>query len=129
VGTTVAVSLGGCLGLSSGKENYDVGMSPASFNPPEVTVSVGEEVVWENTSSRSHTVTAYEAGIPDEAEFFATGGYETEEAAREAWQDNLGGGLEYGERFSYTFEVPGEYQYFCIPHETGGMLGTVVVEE
>ncbi|MGM0590770.1 MAG: plastocyanin/azurin family copper-binding protein, partial [Halobacteriota archaeon] len=25
-------------------------------------------------------------------------------------------------------EVPGEYQYFCIPHEQGGMLGTIVVE-
>ena len=129
VGTTVALSLGGCLGLSSGKENFDVGMSPASFNPPEITVSVGEEVRWENTSSRSHTVTAYEAGIPDGAAFFATGGYESEDAARRAWNDSLGGGLEAGERFSHTFEVAGEYQYFCIPHEQGGMRGTVVVEE
>jgi plastocyanin len=129
VGTTVALSLGGCLGLSSGKENFDVGMSPASFNPPEITVSVGEEVLWENTSSRSHTVTAYEGGIPDGAAFFATGGYESEDAARRAWNDSLGGGLEAGERFSHTFEVAGEYQYFCIPHEQGGMRGTVVVEE
>ena len=129
VGTTVALSLGGCLGLSSGKENFDVGMSPASFNPPEITVSVGEEVVWENTSSRAHTITAYEGGIPDDAAFFATGGYESEDAARRAWNDSLGGGLEAGERFSHTFEVAGEYQYFCIPHEQGGMRGTVVVEE
>ena len=129
VGTTVALSLGGCLGLSSGKENFDVGMSPASFNPPEITVSVGEEVVWENTSSRAHTITAYEGGIPDGAAFFATGDYESEDAARRAWNDNLGGGLEAGERFSHTFEVAGEYQYFCIPHEQGGMRGTVVVEE
>ena len=129
VGTTVALSLGGCLGLSSGKENFDVGMSPASFNPPEITVSVGEEVRWENTSSRAHTITAYEGGIPDGAAFFATGDYESEDAARRAWNDSLGGGLEAGERFSHTFEVAGEYQYFCIPHEQGGMRGTVVVEE
>ena len=129
VGTTVALSLGGCLGLSSGKENFDVGMSPASFNPPEITVSVGEEVRWENTSSRAHTITAYEGGIPDDAAFFATGDYESEDAARRAWNDSLGGGLEAGERFSHTFEVAGEYQYFCIPHEQGGMRGTVVVEE
>lgn len=129
VGTTVALSLGGCLGLSSGKGNYDVGMSPASFNPPEITVSVGEEVVWENTSSRTHTVTAYEGGIPEDAEFFASGGFEDEQTARDAWTDGFGGGIEAGEEYTHTFEVAGEYQYFCVPHEQGGMRGTIVVEE
>jgi plastocyanin len=27
----------------------------------------------------------------------------------------------------HTFDVPGTYQYFCIPHEMAGMTGTVVV--
>ena len=67
--------------------------------------------------------------IPEGAEFFASGGFETEAAAREAWQDRLGGGIEAGERYTHTFEVAGEYEYLCIPHETGGMVGTVVVEE
>lgn len=129
VGMTVALSLGGCLGLSRGETNYDVGMSPASFDPVEITISVGEAVVWENTSSRSHTVTAYEDAIPDEADFFTSGGYESEAVAREAWKESLGGSIEAGERFTHTFEVAGEYQYFCIPHEQGGMRGTIVVEE
>jgi plastocyanin len=129
-GATASFALGGCLGLTPDEgENYDVGMSPASFDPAEVTVRVGDELVWENTGSRTHTVTAYEKGIPSEAEFFASGGYESEEAARRAWNESLSGGLGAGDRFSYTFEVAGTYQYFCIPHEQGGMVGTIVVEE
>ncbi|MEF8800066.1 MAG: plastocyanin/azurin family copper-binding protein [Halolamina sp.] len=129
-GATAALALGGCLGLTPDEdENHDVGMSPASFNPVEITVSVGEELVWENTSSRTHTVTAYEKGIPNEAEFFASGGYESEEVARRAWNESLGGGIGAGDRFSHTFEAAGTYQYFCIPHEQGGMRGTIVVEE
>lgn len=33
-----------------------------------------------------------------------------------------------GESFSKTFDVPGTYRYFCIPHEMQGMLGTAIVE-
>jgi len=128
-GTTVALGLGGCLGLTRGETNYDIGMRPSSFDPVEVTVSVGDKVVWENTSSRAHTVTAYEGGIPEGAELFASGGYADEETARRASQNSLGGGLQTGEQFSHTFEVAGEYQYFCIPHEQGGMRGMIIVEE
>jgi plastocyanin len=129
-GASAALSLGGCLGLTPDENpDYDIGMTPSAYDPAELTVSVGDEVVWENSGSRTHTVTAYEEGIPDEAEFFASGGYETEEAARNAWQESLGGGIEAGERYTHTFEVAGEYQYFCIPHEQGGMRATVVVEE
>lgn len=33
-----------------------------------------------------------------------------------------------GTTFERTFEIAGEYKYFCIPHELSGMLGTVVVK-
>jgi len=128
-GAALAASVGGCLGLTRGETEYDVGMYPSSYDPKEITVSVGEELVWENTSSRAHTVTAYADGIPEDAAFFASGGYESEEAARSAWEEDLGGGVGAGEQFSHTFEVAGEYQYFCVPHEQGGMRATVVVEE
>jgi plastocyanin len=39
------------------------------------------------------------------------------------------GDLDRGETFTYTFETPGTYRYFCIPHEGAKMFGTVVVEE
>ncbi|WP_066414350.1 plastocyanin/azurin family copper-binding protein [Halorubrum aethiopicum] len=121
VGTSL--SLAGCLA-----DQYDVGMTATQFRPEEITVEVGDRVVWENTSVRGHTVTAYEDAIPDGAEYFASGGFESEAAAREAWSD-FGGRLENGDRFSHTFSVPGRYDYVCIPHETGGMVGAVIVEE
>lgn len=123
------VGLGGCLGFL--EDDYDVGMTPTDFDPRTVTVDVGSEVVWKNTSSRGHTVTAYEGSLPDGAEFFATGGFETESAAREAWNTGRDddGILDVGETFSHTFEVPGRHEYLCIPHESENMVGTVVVEE
>lgn len=133
LGTAGSAGLTGCLGgLGTGGttcgENCDVGMSTNAFLPRELEVPVGTTLAWKNTSSRAHTVTAYENSIPDDAEFFASGGYDSERAAREAW-DRLQGGIDTGETYEYTFEVPGQYDYFCIPHERRGMIGQVVVIE
>ncbi|PIR39773.1 MAG: hypothetical protein COV35_00795 [Alphaproteobacteria bacterium CG11_big_fil_rev_8_21_14_0_20_39_49] len=32
-----------------------------------------------------------------------------------------------GDKFSYTFNVPGTYQFHCHPHEALGMKGTIIV--
>jgi plastocyanin len=124
-------SLAGCTALVTGGSggDFDVGMTAAAFNPPQITVQVGEEVVWHNTSARGHTVTAYENAIPEEADYFASGGFESESAARKAWRERLGGKIDSGESFRHTFEVPGRYDYVCLPHEPGGMVGAVIVEE
>jgi plastocyanin len=34
-----------------------------------------------------------------------------------------------GFSFTHTFETPGTYEYVCEPHESLGMVGTLVVEE
>ena len=130
LGGGAAVALSGCaaVGSTAGGDDYDVGMTAVAFRPTEVTVAAGDTVVWKNTSSRAHSVTAYESGLPDDAAYFASGGYESEDAAREAWQ-NLDGVITNGETYEHTFEVPGTYNYFCIPHERGGMVGQVIVEE
>ncbi|GAB3681157.1 plastocyanin/azurin family copper-binding protein [Salinarchaeum chitinilyticum] len=122
-----AVATSGCLGLF---DDYDVGMSPTDFEPRTLTVEAGTEVIWKNTSSRGHTVTAYENAIPEEASFFATGGFESQSAARDAW-NTLGedGIIGPGQTFTHTFEIPGRYDYFCIPHESEEMYGSIVVEE
>jgi len=126
----VLVVLAGCAGGdASAADDYDVGMTAVAFDPTELTVAVGDTVVWANTSSRGHTVTAYDSGIPDGADFFASGGYDSTAAARDAFGSELGGLIESGDTWSHTFEVPGEYEYLCIPHEASGMVGTVVVEE
>ncbi|WP_135807280.1 plastocyanin/azurin family copper-binding protein [Halorussus marinus] len=131
------VGLAGCarLGITepddSGGDDadHDVGMGASFFRPAEITVEAGTTVVFQNTGNRRHTVTAYESGIPEDAEFFASGGFDTEQAAREGWMAGFEGRIESGEVYEHTFEVPGEYQYFCIPHEPSGMVGTVVVTE
>jgi len=128
-GAGVSTALAGCSGFfnaAAAGENT-VGMTINRFRPEELTVDAGTTVEFQNTSSHAHTVTAYEGGIPDEAEFFATGGFESEMAAREGWE-NQRGLLYEGESWEYTFEIPGTYQYFCIPHEDSGMIGFVEVE-
>ena len=129
-GTAAAAGVAGCAGGGgSAQGDYDVGMTAVAFDPVEITVSVGDTVVWANTSSRGHTVTAYDSGIPDDADFFASGGYDSPAAARDAFGSELGGLIDSGDTWSHTFEVAGEYEYLCIPHEASGMIGTVVVEE
>lgn len=136
-GTGGIGALAGCSSVLGADAEYDVGMTATAFRPDLLRVDVGTEVVWYNNSSRGHTVTAYDDGIPSEATYFASGGFADEDAAREAfwdWEDDPGStdrnGLMASEDFfRHTFEVPGEYRYFCLPHEQGGMIGTVIVEE
>jgi plastocyanin len=132
VTSVAAVGLAGCSALGGGSaapSDYDVGMGSAFFRPAEIEISTGETVVWSNTGNRRHTVTAYDNQIPDGAEYFASGGFETEQAAREGWMSGFEGRIESGQTYEHTFEVQGEYHYFCIPHEPEGMVGTVVVME
>jgi plastocyanin len=128
-GAAVVAGLGGCLGFL--EDDYDVGMSPMAFEPRELTVEIGSTVVWQNTSSRGHTVTAYEGAIPEDAKFFATGGFDSEQTARDAWNTltDEDGIIGPGEQFEHTFEVAGRHDYYCIPHETEGMTGAIVGEE
>lgn len=127
-----AIGVAGCstsTGQSAGRaDEYDVGMTARRFEPDEITVSAGETVVWKNTSSPAHTVTAYEDDLPRGGEFFASGPADSEDATRDAWRDGFGGALEAEDTYEHSFEAAGEYPYFCIPHEVSGMLGVVVVE-
>lgn len=127
-GIAVALSTAGCL---TDARDYDVGMQSNAFVPDTIEISVGQEVVWKNTGSRNHTVTAYENGLPDGAEYFASGGYTSEQEARDSWSKQVEGGgtMRPNDVYRHTFEVPGKYPYFCIPHEPAGMVGTVVVKE
>jgi len=126
VGASV-IGLSGCLS-ASGNSEYDIGMSMHAFDPAAVTVGVGDTVVWRNTSAHAHTVTAYGSQLPEDAAFFSSGEFEDTQTARDAWNNGTNGSLYQGDQFSHTFEVAGEYPYFCIPHERNGMTGTVVVE-
>lgn len=120
----LAVLLAAC---SSGRAPDEVGMLDSNaFEPATITVTTGTTVTWVNESAAQHTVTAYQDGLPEGASYFASGGAGNEEQARAAVSDGL---IQPAGDFSVTFEEPGSYAYFCIPHETLGMTGTVVVRE
>jgi plastocyanin len=136
VGTATAASLSGCssaLGVLQGDPctgaDCHIGMNRTEFLPDVYEVSVGETVVWKNTSEADHTITAYGGRIPDGAEYFATGGYEDQESAYEAWYDDRGGRLGSRQTFEHTFETTGTHEYVCIPHERADMTGEIVVTE
>lgn len=133
-GSTVVIgSLAGCGGDGSGGNGgTTVEMTDGLvFDPESISVSVGDTVTWENVGQVGHSVTAYEDGIPDQAAYFASGGFESEQAARDAYApgDTDAGDIPGGESFEHTFETAGTYEYFCIPHESSGMVGTVEVQD
>jgi len=106
-----------------------VGMGAKEFRPVELRVPPGTTVTWLNTNKQGHSVTAYEDGLPDGADYFASGGFDSEQTAREEWGASTGGTLFQGQTYEHTFEIEGTYPYFCIPHEVGGMVGAVIVSE
>ena len=128
-GSGVAFALAGCLDAQGapGGDN-EVGMSIDSFQPEELTVEAGTTVEFVNTSSHTHTVTAFQDGYPDGTEFWSTGEFGSEDEAVAGWNDDRSGGLFQGESYEHTFEVPGEYAYFCIPHLDADMVGEIRVE-
>ncbi|WP_416841335.1 plastocyanin/azurin family copper-binding protein [Haloferax sp. DFSO52] len=95
------------------------------FAPAAIEVPAGTTVTFENVGSIGHTVTAYEDKIPDGAEYFATGGFDSEQAAKDGYPDE--GNIEAGGTYEHTFETKGTYEYYCIPHELNGMVGTIEV--
>lgn len=124
-GTALSVGLAGCLN-NSPPGSRTVNMTDnLVFEPETVTIIQGGTVTWENSGSVNHTVTAYEDDIPDDATYFASGGFDSEQAAR---QEISAGLLGPGETFEHTFKVTGTYDYYCIPHESSGMAGTVRVK-
>ena len=62
-----------------------------TYNPDSITVPVGTAVVWRNFDSVPHTATSTN-GLFDS------------------------GVLDQGENFSYTFQDPGTYDYYCMIH-------------
>ncbi|MFC7072008.1 plastocyanin/azurin family copper-binding protein [Halovenus rubra] len=133
VGGGITAGLAGCLNVDGDPtgEN-EVGMTISKFRPESLTVEPGTTVTFINTSSHTHTVTAFENATPESVGFWSTGEFSSQQEAIEQWRDGGGGGLSPNDEFSITFEEPATYPYFCIPHyrpEAGtGMEGRIIVE-
>ena len=89
------------------------------FEPEELTVKVGDTVTWRNTGSIVHTSTDDPSKAQDPANAVLPEG-------AEPWDS---GNIAEGEEWSHTFETPGEYSYFCIPHELAGMVARLTVTD
>lgn len=120
---SLLIALAGACGGADDGATVDMAAGQ-SFEPERVTVDAGQTVVFSNTSDESHTVTAYGDDLPDGADYFASGDFPDEEAARDSVSEGL---LEAGDEYEVTLTEPGTYTYFCIPHESAGMKGTIVV--
>jgi len=90
------------------------------FDPAELTLKVGDTVTWRTVGAAPHTSTCDpdEANNPEEHVQLPEGA--------ETWNSGF---VNTDEEFSRTFDVPGEYTYFCIPHEAAGMIGYLTVKE
>lgn len=117
---SVTVGLAGCLGgggdgdddvdAPEGTEVVEAGPNGnLVFDPDELTVSTGTTVrfVWQ---SNTHNVVV--TSQPEDADWPGHEDIEND-----------------GFSFEYTFEVPGQYEYVCGPHQSQGMTGAIVVEE
>lgn len=124
-GGSVVAGLSLWPGLVLGGEVVEIAMSGRPdgskvwFDPAGVLIRPGQTVRWTNRDKgNSHTATAYAPEnddhprrIPDGAAAFNSG-Y-----------------LLPGQTFEVTLDVPGVYDYFCIPHEMAGMVGRIIAAE
>jgi plastocyanin len=87
------------------------------FQPAQLTVPRGTTVTWVNSSSVQHTVTDDPSKAVNPADAQLPSGVQP-------WDS---GNVDAGKTYQHTFDVPGTYKYFCMPHESAGMIGTIVV--
>ena len=119
--------VGACSGDSEPERTNRISMNDAhAFEPSVAGVEGGVQITFTNDDDEPHTVTAYEDSLPNGAAYFSSGGLSNEQEAR----DDVGRALiAPGDEFTLTLDEPGNYRYFCIPHEGHGMKGEIQVGE
>jgi plastocyanin len=80
-----------------------VTISNFAFGPTVLTVAPGTKITWTNSDEEPHTVMSADGGA----------GFKSP-------------ALDTDDKFSFTFDKPGTYKYFCSIHPH--MIGTIVVK-
>lgn len=83
-------------------QDVNINIKEFMFGPKDLTVAVGTKVTWVNDDEIPHTVA------------------QTQKAFRS-------GALDTHDRFSWVFNTPGEFEYFCSLHPQ--MIGKIVVSQ
>ena len=87
------------------------------FQPDRLRIAPGETVRWV-VESAGHSTTSYSPANNEQYRSRIADG-------APPWTSNVI--ATKGQSFEHTFTVEGVYQYYCIPHEGAGMVGTIVV--
>jgi plastocyanin len=91
------------IGIAAGAaQPGTVTIKDFAFNSTPLTVKAGTKVTWDNTDEEPHTVVSADGGKTFKSE-----------------------ALDTDDKFSFTFNTPGTYKYFCTVHPR--MVGTVIV--
>jgi plastocyanin len=109
---TGAIFAVGEAGAQQAGNEFPVGVDDTAlqFRPAEITVSLGDTVVWDFAgSTTAHNVVS-----------------ENESATDTKWKDFATPPATEGQ-FRYTFTQLGEYEYVCDLHRVQGMTGKVTV--
>jgi plastocyanin len=90
------------------------------YDPASVTVAKGGTVTWTNPSTNTlqHSATFDPSKAVNKADASLPSGVAP-------WDSGL---IDPGKTATHTFTDVGTYKYFCVPHETLGMLGTIIVQ-
>jgi plastocyanin len=88
--------------------NNTVQIKDNFFDPPNLTIAVGRQVVWRQVGTNQHTVTSGSPTVQP-GQLFDSGPL------------NNGGG------FAFTFSAPGSFPYFCRVHGIN-MTGLITVQ-
>ena len=91
-------------------EEFEVGMSGWEFDPANLTINVGDTVIWINDDDTRHKL-SFEDKLP--------GGPTRDDAHK----------FNVGDKFHFKFTKAGKYKYTCITHEGQDMVGLVIVKD
>lgn len=86
--------------------------SQLTFDPAEVTINVGDTITWQYTGGSPHTITP--------------GSGPGDDNPHNEWERQEMDQI--GQTFEHTFNNAGTFDYYCEPHFSDGMTGTIVVE-
>lgn len=90
-----------------------VQLESLQFDPESFEISVGDTVLWE-WNEGGHNIKYDEGDVPEDTTWEGTSGSRTTTYAQ-------------GHEHWHTFEAAGEYDYYCVPHQSSDMRGSFTV--